>query len=175
MILDILGTVKEYLQSQAREPRKRKLGEYYPSEIGKCLREWFLSFHSNSEVYNEEKQGYFEAGNVIEAWLGNVLKWAVEEHQIEVIIPQRNVTCVVGEPQERIVLNGKADFLLMLRNKVNQETQLLEIKSASSIYFLKEAKKDHIIQIMPYIWSLNPTFAQIVYIDKKNLAHIKAF
>src|SRR5947208_578893 len=79
------------------------------------------------------------------------------------------------EPRERIVLNGKADFLLMLRNKVNQETQLLEIKSASSIYFLKEAKKDHIIQIMPYIWSLNPTYAQVVYIDKKNLSHIKAF
>jgi len=28
---------------------------------------------------------------------------------------------------------------------------------------------------MPYIWSLNPTYAQVVYIDKKNLSHIKAF
>src|SRR5256885_8980339 len=109
MILDIAGTVKEYLQSQARESRKRRLGEYYPSEVGKCLREWFLSFLSNASEYNEEKQGYFEAGIIVEDWVQSVLKWAVEQHQIEVIIPQRHITCVVGEPQERIVLNGKAD------------------------------------------------------------------
>lgn len=174
MILDIPGAVKEYLQEQAREPRKRRLGEYYPSEVSDCLRAWFLAFHSNKE-YNEEKQGYFEAGIIIEDWIGKVLKWAIEEHQVEFIIPQRHITCVVGDPSERIVLNGKADFLLMLRNKVNLETQLIEVKSASSIYHIKDVKRDHLVQIMPYIWALNPTYAQVVYVDKKNLSHIKAF
>ncbi len=171
----------EYLQSQLRLS-ERFIGVYSPSDLAKCQRLMYCIYTGliKTDDKVEDVHGLFESGKKFELFIGEVLAYYLKKNpNLELTnTTQRNITQIVDDtnPQAIVQLNGKSDYLVMLRDRKDRtKSLLLEIKSIVSIRRLSEPVGDHKIQIMPYILALRPSEARIVYGERNNYLHLKEF
>lgn len=173
--MNIAETAKAFREAHASTPRLRRYGEYWSGETYECRRQWWRKV-TTLPVYDDKKAGVFEAGDAVEDYIRRVLEWAAKNKpELEVVIPQRSMSYAIGGAHERLIISGKSDFLLLLRAKNSSDTQLVEVKSAYSIVKILAPKKDHLVQITPYQYVLNPTSTSIIYVDKNNFSKVKEF
>jgi hypothetical protein len=170
----------EYWESKLHD-QERVIGIYSPSDLAKCKRLMYCLYTGlvKTEAKVEDVHGLFEAGKKFEAFIGEVLDFYLKKHpDLELAnSTQRNVTQIVDHTiVPPIQLNGKADYMTMLRDRRDRtKSLLLEIKSIYSIRKLTEPILDHKVQIMPYILALRPLEARIVYGERNNYRMMKEF
>lgn len=162
MEFNIESIVNEYI---TKEDKERKIGVYYPSELGFCIRRNFY-LYKNPKPIDVETKRVFAIGNIFHEFIANALKnKGFKLHEVE-----RSFSIV--DSDNDLVVSGRLDHLIVVDNET--EPFILEVKTTKSIRSLREAKYEHVMQVMPYMRANNVNKTLFVYIEKESLA-IKSF
>jgi len=145
----------------AREHKPKKIGKYYPSEVGNCLRKVWYSYKYPQEI-DINKQKIFEVGNMIHAFVIDVLKNTRNE-KIKLLKSELPFDMRIDKFQ----VSGRVDDLLLL--KVENKKLLVEVKSCKNVEAVKKPHFNHKLQLQFYMYATGVHDGAMLYIDKNNL------
>ena len=148
-------------QHIAREQKPKKIGRYYPSEIGKCIRKTWYSYN-HPHVVEPELLKIFEAGNLMHDFVADVLR-SEKTPEVELL----KVEMPLRFENEQFVVSGRIDDVILL--KMEGRLVLVEVKSTKNISFVKRADRAHEMQLQFYMRASGIYNGIILYIDKTNL------
>lgn len=143
----------------AREFTYKKLGRYYPSEIGSCLRKTWYSYKKPKPT-DTSLIRIFEAGNMLHSFVEAVIK---SEKNPEIELLQSEVPFKLE--QSGFLISGRIDDLMLV--KIENKKVLVEVKSCK--YLPQGFKKEHESQLQLYMHSVNVYEGVLLYIQKDNL------
>lgn len=143
----------------ARGMSYKKLGRYYPSDIGNCLRKTWYSY-KNPKPTDTALIRIFEAGNMLHNFIEEVIK---SEKNPEIELLESEVPFKL-EKQE-FVISGRIDDLMLV--KIENKKVLVEVKSCK--YLPKELKKEHESQLQLYMHAVGIHDGILLYVQKDNL------
>ena len=109
----------------SREFKSKKIGRYYPSEIGGCLRKTWFSYKFPKET-DKEVIKIMEAGNIIHEFIVEVLK-SDKNDDIELLETELPFTIDEGD----FTISGRIDNIIL--TKINNKKVLIEVKSTKSL------------------------------------------
>lgn len=142
-----------------REHKPKKIGRYYPSEIGSCIRKVWYSYKKPKEI-KAELLRIFEAGNMLHEFIAEVIS---SEKNPEVELLQQEMPIEVKE--KSFIISGRVDNLVLVR--IDNEEVLVEVKSTK--FLREEPQKQHIMQLQFYMYSTGIHKGMVLYIQKDNL------
>jgi CRISPR/Cas system-associated exonuclease Cas4 (RecB family) len=144
-----------------REHKPKKIGRYYPSEIGGCLRKLWYSYNYPQKV-SVELQKIFEVGNIVHGFVVEVLK-SEKNKDVELLKEEFPFQIQLAD----FIVSGRVDDLVQL--KENGKNVLVEVKSTKSLEFIQKAQKSHEMQLLFYMHVLKIHNGIVLYVDKNNL------
>lgn len=156
--IDIDAIICENLKREQKERTPRTL---YCSEIGYCKRKVYFDYFNPKEVPSEIMKKFF---------LGDVIHEKVTEMLRNHYYVSSEQPVVIYLPSVDFRLSGRYDDLVT----TEEGKMLIEKKSVSDISFISKPLYHHLMQTNLYMKALGVEDAQIVYIDKPNLA-VKSF
>ncbi|MEM3074846.1 MAG: PD-(D/E)XK nuclease family protein [Candidatus Pacearchaeota archaeon] len=143
----------------SRELKEKKIGNYYPSEIGGCLRKTWFSYKIQKDL-DKEVLRIFEAGNNLHELITEILK-SEKNPEIELLESELPFKQDEGE----FTISGRIDNLILTKD--NGKKIIIEVKSVK--FLPNEAKESHIQQLQLYMHNLKVKDGIILYIQKDNL------
>lgn len=149
-----------------REHKPKKMGRYYPSEVGSCLRKLWYSYKYPQEV-DIDTLKIFEVGNMLHGFVVEVMR-NEKNKDIELLSAELPIK-VEGKD---FVVSGRVDDLVLV--KENKKKVLVEVKSTRNVEFIEQPQSNHVSQLMFYMTATDVHDGVILYIDKNNL-HTKMF
>jgi len=158
VMIDFNNLIDKYVE---REHHPKGIGKYYPSEAGMCMRKVFYSYKYPSEI-DPDLRKIFEMGNIIHDFVVEVLK---SEKQTDVELLKTELP--FKEKFEDIEISGRVDDVILV--KASGKTYLVEVKSAKSIEYKKEAAPHNIQQLQLYMHFTGIHNGILLYVDKSNL------
>lgn len=144
-----------------RKSKPKKVGRYYPSEIGRCIRKVWYTYKYPTEIEPELRR-IFELGNMLHDFIVEVIK---SEKTPEVELLQAEMPFKV--PYEDFLISGRVDDLMLL--KAGRKKILVEVKSSKSIKRIKGPMPHHKIQLQFYMYATRVHNGMLLYIDKSTL------
>lgn len=144
-----------------RENRPKGIGNYYPSEIGTCMRKVWYSYKFPTEV-KPDLLKIFEVGNIMHDFVVRVLKSEKNPH-----VQLLKSEFPFKETIDDFVVSGRIDNLILV--KADNKEFLVEVKSTGSIDSVAEASPHNIVQLQLYMHFLGIHNGILLYIDKRNL------
>jgi len=157
-MIDFNKLIDQYLH---REMRPKRIGRYYPSEIGYCLRKVWFSYKYPKET-EKDLIKIFHLGNLVHDFVVNVLK---SEKNPEVELLEAEMPFKINTNE--FTISGRIDDLILV--KENNKKFLVEVKSTRSIDAITEPSPTHIFQLQLYMDALNIHDGIVLYIEKNNL------
>ena len=157
-MLDFNRMVDNYV---AREQREKKIGRYYPSEIGSCIRKVWYSYKHPLEV-SPELLKIFEAGNMFHEFVVDVFK-SEKNKNVELLEEELPFKHKVDD----FLISGRIDDLVLLKERGKRV--LVEVKSAKSVDYLDKPKISNEMQLVLYMHLTGVHDGVLLYIDKTNL------
>jgi CRISPR-associated exonuclease Cas4 len=153
--------IDNLIDSYIKRPEKeRKVGTYYPSEIGYCIRRVYLQYKFPKEI-DKSVLRIFAVGNIFHEFIAKVLSSAGFETHLN----ERSV-CLI-DSFDKFILSGRLDdFVVAVKNG---KSYVIDVKSTNSISKTKEPSEFHKIQIAPYIKAIGADGGFILYVEKNNL------
>lgn len=145
----------------SRELKEKKVGRYYPSEIGSCLRKVWYSYKYPLEV-RPDLLKLFEVGNMMHNFIVDVLK-SEKTPEVEVLMTEFPFRMEI----EDFVISGRIDDLILLMK--NGKKWLVEVKSCRDIRSVKKPNVNHAMQLQLYMHAIGVHNGMILYVDKTNL------
>jgi CRISPR/Cas system-associated exonuclease Cas4 (RecB family) len=145
----------------AREHKPKKIGKYYPSEVGNCLRKVWYSYKYPQEI-DIDKQKIFEVGNMIHAFVIDVLK-STKNESVKLLKYEFPFDMRIDKFQ----VSGRVDDLLLLR--VENKKLLVEVKSCKNVEAIKKPHFNHRLQLQFYMYATGVHDGAMLYVDKNNL------
>ncbi|EFD92860.1 MAG: hypothetical protein BJBARM5_0363 [Candidatus Parvarchaeum acidophilus ARMAN-5] len=162
--VDIGAVIDEYLEE---ESRPKKIGVYYPSEIGMCIRRSYYSYFISKPTETKALR-IFALGNNVHEFIAKALKdsekFAVAEEEKPIKIEYK------GEDTNFAIYGRIDDYVETKEGK----KIIIEAKSTGDINKVTEADPKHKMQISLYLAAQPADYGLLVYADKKNL-EIKQF
>ncbi|HUS49748.1 MAG TPA: PD-(D/E)XK nuclease family protein [Candidatus Paceibacterota bacterium] len=146
-------------QHLARESYPKKIGRYYPSEIGYCLRKAWYSYKKPKPTDNALIR-IFEAGNILHEFIEEVI---ISEKNPEVELLQKEVPVKIKTKD--FTISGRIDNLILA--KIENKIFLVEVKSCK--YLPKEFRKENEMQLQLYLKAAEVQDGMLLYIQKDNL------
>jgi len=143
----------------ARGLSYKKLGRYYPSEIGGCLRKTWYSYKKPKPTGTQLIR-IFEAGNMLHTFVEEVIK---SEKNPEIKLLQSELPIKFQEKD--FIISGRIDDLVLV--EIENKKVLVEVKSCK--YLPKEFKKVHESQLQLYMHAASVHNGILLYIQKDNL------
>ena len=143
----------------ARGSSYKKIGRYYPSEIGGCLRKTWYSYKDPQPI-DTALVRIFEAGNMLHEFVGEVIK-SEKNPEIELLQTEMPVKL----EQENFLISGRIDNLILV--KIENKKVLVEVKSCK--YLPRELKKEHEMQLQLYMHASKVYDSILLYVQKDNL------
>lgn len=134
---------------------KKRLGSYYPSEVGGCLRKQYYSY-TVGEKPSPEKLAVFATGRGVHASVAQALRKSgivtvdAEEYPISLRI------------SDEVELSGRVDVLLL---QMDGRKVVLEVKSTSRIP--ERPHDDHLLQLQTYLHAMGLERGFLLYWDKR--------
>jgi hypothetical protein len=133
----------------------RKVGQYYPSGIGSCLRKQFYDFVSPKPPTPEEL-ALFATGKGIHETVAEALRKSglVKVDQVEMPVTL-NLSSEVS-------LSGRVDIILA---EMSGKRVIVEVKSSSRLP--DQPHENHTMQLQTYLHALNLELGLLLYWDKR--------
>ena len=144
-----------------REKREKKIGRYYPSEIGSCIRKVWYSYKFPIE-FEPKLIKIFELGNILHGFVTNVLK-SEKTTDVKLIKTEFPFKEIIDD----FIISGRIDNLIMIKS--NNKKILIEVKSTGNIAYINEAKSDNISQLQLYMHYLKIKNGLLLYVNKNDL------
>ncbi len=155
----ISETISEHIK---RESKKREIGVYYPSRLPYCLRqqyyEWTLSY-----PHPEDTLRIFEVGNIFHSWLEKV--FSRNGSGIRLLSSEKPISIYIAEHD--YFINGRIDDIILVEK--DGKTYLVEVKTYKDLQFLREPKREHVLQLNFYLKPYSDSDGIIFYIEKNTL------
>jgi hypothetical protein len=139
----------------------KRIGRYYPSEVGNCLRKVWYSYNYPQAI-DIDKQKIFEIGNMIHAFVADVLK-SVKNEEVKLLKYEFPFDIRIDNFQ----VSGRVDDLLLL--KVENKKLLVEVKSTKNVEMIKRPHFNHKLQLQLYMYATGVHDGAMLYVDKNNL------
>ncbi len=157
-MIDFNELIERYLE---REIEEKKIGKYYPSEIGKCLRNLYYSYKYPMKV-GPRLLKIFELGNIMHDFIVKVLQ-SDKNPEVELIGAEVPIKLDMGD----FVISGRIDDLIVLKS--NGEKVLVEVKSCRDIRKVASPQNAHLIQLQFYMHVTGIKQGILLYVDKGTL------
>jgi len=139
--------------------RPKKIGRYYPSGIGDCLRKtWFT--YVNPKPHEPELLRIFSAGNMMHDFITEVLKSKKNSH-VELLKSEMPLMM----KQKDFTISGRIDNLVLA--KIDDTKVLVEVKSCTKLP--EVPKPENIMQLQFYMYATRTWDGALVYVQKDNL------
>lgn len=157
-MIDFNQMVDNFLK---REYKPKGIGNYYPSEIGMCLRKIWYSYKYPQEI-KPDLLKIFEVGNIIHDFVVKVLK-SEKNPDVELL----KTEFPFKEEIDDFTISGRVDNLILI--KLSGKNVLVEVKSTPDINMVKEASPHNVVQLQLYMYFTGIHDGILLYVDKKNL------
>ncbi|MEM5871517.1 MAG: Dna2/Cas4 domain-containing protein [Candidatus Aenigmatarchaeota archaeon] len=162
-MIDFEKLIDNYLQ---RETKEKKIGIYYPSEIGNCLRKIWFTYKKPKQL-DKEKIKVLQVGLMLHDFIADVLR---SEKNQDVRLLDSEVPFKIDFSEFSI--SGRVDDVLIVEK--DQKKILVEVKSVKMLSMAKEPSLPHLMQIQLYMYALGIHDGIILYVEKPSLK-IKEF
>ena len=163
--IDVGEIIDEYLNE---ESRPKKVGAYYPSEIGMCIRRSYYSYVLPKPTERAALR-IFAMGNNVHSFLAAALK---DSKEFSLVEEEKPIKIECDEDGASFTIYGRIDDYVVTR--ATNKKIIIEAKSVGDISRVEEPDSKHVMQIMLYLNAEQADYGLLVYADKKNLA-IKQF
>lgn len=163
--INIGDIIDEYLNE---ETRPKRIGSYYPSEIGMCIRRSYYSYFI-SKPTEPKALRIFALGNNVHEFIARALK---DSDRFEVVEEEKPIKINYVDGETSFSIYGRIDDYVV--SKGNAKKVIIEAKSTSDVDKITVPEDKHVMQIMLYLAAEKTDYGIIVYADKKNL-QIKQF
>ncbi len=157
-MIDFNELIERFLK---REIQPKAVGRYYPSEIGRCLRNLYYSYKYPVEV-KPRLLKIFELGNIMHDFVVRVLK-SERIPEIELLDYEVPIEMKIDD----FVISGRVDDLILL--KTDNRKILVEVKSCRDIRTVSSPQNSHMIQLQFYMHATGVREGILLYIDKTTL------
>jgi CRISPR/Cas system-associated exonuclease Cas4 (RecB family) len=144
-----------------KEFQPKEIGRYYPSEIGRCLRNLYYSYKYPVEV-KPKLLKIFELGNIMHDFIVRVLK-SEKIPEVELLDYEIPIKLEVDD----FVISGRIDDLILL--KTDNRKILVEVKSCKDVKAVQKPQNSHLIQLQFYMHVTGIHEGLLLYIDKTTL------
>ena len=158
-MIDFNKLIENYL---SRELKVKKVGRYYASDVGNCLRRIWFSYKFPKQV-DVKVLKIFKAGEILHDFIANVIK-SEKNKDVELISNEIPIQIDAKD----FVIYGKVDDVILV--KAGNKKILVEIKTATNLP--ERHKMEHELQLQIYMGALGIRDGMIVYIQKNNLETI---
>ena len=143
----------------SRELCLKRIGRYYPSEIGNCMRKVWYSYKSPRQT-DTALLRIFEAGNMLHEFVADVIR-SEKNPEIELLQTEMPIKLEL----DNFLISGRIDNLILVR--LENKKVLVEVKSCK--FLPKESRKEHESQLQLYMEATGVHDGIILYIQKDNL------
>jgi len=157
-MIDFNLLIDKYLHRNASQ---KKIGRYYPSEIGSCMRKVWYSYKHPKELGANVRK-VFHMGNLVHDFVVEVLK---SSKNPEVELLQTEMPIVIDK--KKYILSGRVDNILLV--KKSDEKVLVEVKSTKMLDMVKEPHTSHIMQLQLYLHATEIKKGLLLYVEKSTL------
>jgi len=144
-----------------REFYPKKIGRYYPSEIGSCIRKVWYSYKHPLEV-RPDLIKIFHLGSIIHDFIVEVLE-SEKTPEVELLETEVPFRMKVDD----FIISGRVDDLILV--KKDNKKILIEVKSSKDISYVKDAKPNNVIQLQFYMYATGVNDGILLYVDKRTL------
>jgi CRISPR/Cas system-associated exonuclease Cas4 (RecB family) len=144
-----------------REQRPKAVGRYYPSEIGKCIRNVWYTYNHPLEIKPELRR-IFEMGNILHDFVIEVLR-DTRNGDVQLLEAEMPFKLEFGG----FLISGRIDDLLLL--KCGEKKILVEVKSSKSLRYVRGPMEHHKTQLQFYMYATGVHDGVLLYIDKTTL------
>ncbi len=159
--IDVGEIIDEYLNE---ESRPKKVGAYYPSEIGMCIRRSYYSYVLPKPTERAALR-IFALGNNVHSFLAAALK---DSKEFSLVEEEKPIKIEYNEDGASFTIYGRIDDYVVTR--ATNKKIIIEAKSVGDISRVEEPDPKHVMQIMLYLNAEQADYGLLVYADKKNLA-----
>ena len=157
-MIDFNKLIDSYL---FRKYRPKKIGRYYPSECGSCLRKVWYSYKYPQEL-KPDLIRIFEMGNILHDFVVEVLM-SKKTPDIELLKWEFPVKLDMKD----FKVSGRVDDLILI--KASGKTYLVEVKSCRFLKYIKKPQNHHLMQIQLYMHATGIHNGILLYIEKSGL------
>ena len=157
-MIDFNKMVDDYLW---REKWTKKLGRYYPSEIGSCMRKVWYTYKFPKQV-DTRLMKIFAMGDMLHEFVVKVLQ-SEKTKDIELLQFEFPIKVNIDD----FLVSGRVDDLVLL--KLSGRTVLVEVKSCRDIVWIKGPQPHHVPQLQFYMHATGVHEGMLLYIDKASL------
>ncbi len=160
MPVDFNRLIEKHLEHDSSH--QRRIGSYYPSEAGNCMRKAWYSY-KYPQPTDPKKGKYFYLGNLLHDFMAEVLE---SPKNTEVKLLEKEVSLKINQPN--FVVSGRLDDIFMLT--ADGRKFILEVKSTSSKLDWMDAPQDaHVMQLQLYMHAHEIKEGIILYLEKNSL------
>ncbi|MCD6590632.1 MAG: PD-(D/E)XK nuclease family protein [Candidatus Aenigmarchaeota archaeon] len=148
-----------------RELKEKKVGVYYPSEIGSCIRKVWFTYKKPKEP-DKDKIKIFQVGLMLHDFIADVLR-SEKTQQVRLVDSEVPFRLVLPN----FTISGRVDDIMIV--EANGKKILVEVKSTKSLKMINEPQDAHVKQLQMYMHALKIPNGMIVYIEKSSLKTIE--
>lgn len=157
-MIDFNKVIENYVK---RKTKEKKIGRYYASEIGSCLRRIWLSYKKPKAI-DIDVLKVFESGKIFHDFVARVIK---SEKNKEMILINHEKPIEIQT--ENFVVAGRIDDVIIVKIGNEKKDILIEIKTTKSIP--NKHRLEHEMQLQIYMKALGIHNGIIVYIQKDDI------
>lgn len=162
--VDVKAIIDDYL---TEESRPKRIGSYYPSEIGMCIRRSYYSYFI-SKPTEPQALRIFALGNSVHEFIAKALK---DSKELAVVEEEKPIKIRYNDESTEFMIYGRIDDYV--ETKTGKKI-IIEAKSTGDLTKVNEPDPKHRMQISLYLAAQKADYGLLVYADKKNL-EIKQF
>lgn len=145
------------------ESRPKKIGSYYPSEIGMCIRRSYYSYVAPKPTESAALR-IFALGNHLHSFIAEVLK---ESDEFSLVEDEKPIKIDYKDEKSSFTIYGRMDDYVV--TKGTNKRIIIEAKSVGDITKVNAPDPKHVMQLMLYLSAHEADYGMLLYADKKNL------
>ncbi len=157
-MIDFNDVIERFLE---RELHEKKIGRYYPSEIGRCLRNLYYSYKYPMKV-KPKLLKIFELGNIMHDFIVKVLQ-SEKIPEVELV----DYEIPIELKMDDFVISGRIDDLILL--KTDNRKVLIEVKTCKDVRTVIKPQNSHMVQLQFYMHVTGIKEGILLYVDKTTL------
>lgn len=157
-MIDFNKLIDQHLK---RGKSHKKIGRYWPSEVGGCLKKTWFSYKKPKETPVDSLR-HFEVGNMVHDFIAEVLR---SEKNSDIELLKSELPCKLE--RDEYIISGRVDDVVLVKSE--GKTWIVEVKSTKNLKYCGEPRKSHLMQLMLYMHATGIHNGAILYLQKDNL------